>query len=46
MRENITKKIKSLRQMKRYFEEMKETCEKMLYYSNLELGKLKRRKRK
>jgi len=35
------KKLKVLLNMKKYFEEMKETCEKMLGYTNKELKKLK-----
>lgn len=37
-------KLKALLDMKKYFEEMKETCEKMLEHTNKEIEKIKRRK--
>ena len=35
-----------LLEMKKYFEEMKETCEKMLFYTNRELKKIRVQKNK
>lgn len=38
-------KKKVLLEMKKYFEEMKITCEKMLEYTNKELNKIRKKKK-
>lgn len=39
----MKKKIKVLLEMKKYFEEMRDTCDKMLEYTNKELKRIRKK---